>query len=135
MRVIQAGCPLPVRSALCALTLLLACVLCIPMGAHAQSAVDGALAGTVADATGAVVPNAVLRISNATGAEASTGSDGRGFFRMIALSPGEYTLEASAPGFAPQSAAVTVRVGELAVLTVKLAPATATASVTVTGIS
>ncbi len=116
-----------------ALALLLVCALCVPM--QAQSAVDGALAGTVVDATGAVIPNAVLRItSSTTGAEASTGSDARGFFRMIALTPGEYALQASAQGFALQSAVVTVRVGELAVLTVQLAPAAASSSVTVSGI-
>jgi hypothetical protein len=107
------------------LTLLFVCVLCLPLRLDAQSAVDGALAGTVVDASGAAVPNAVLRIRNAaTGAEASTGSDERGFFRMIALEPGEYMLQVSARGGTPncalQGARVTVRVGEVAVLTVRL---------------
>ena len=125
MRVFQVGRYLSVYIA--------ACVLCILLSAHAQSAVDGALAGTVVDPSGAVIPNAVLRVANsATGAEASTGSDGRGFFRMIALAPGEYMLQASAPGFAMQAAVVSVRVGELAVVTVRLAPGSATAAVTVT---
>jgi hypothetical protein len=124
MRVFQAGSYFSVCVA--------ACVLCISMGAHAQSAVDGALAGTVMDPSGAVIPNAVLRVANsATGAEASTGSDARGFFRMIALAPGEYRLQAIAPGFAMEAAPVTVRIGELAVVTVRLAPESATASVTV----
>jgi len=118
-----------------ALGLLLACALLLPLSARAQSAVDGALAGTVVDASGAVVADAVVRVnSSATGAEASTGSDARGFFRLPALVPGEYTLQASAPGFAMQHAAVTVRVGELAVVTVRLAAASA-ASVTVSGVN
>ena len=133
MRIFQAGSYLSVRSVLCALAILLVCV---PVRSRAQSAVDGALAGTVVDASGAVIANAVVRVSNsATGVEASTGSDARGFFRMIALAPGEYTLQASAPGFAVQNAGVTVRVGELAVLTVRMTPAGAAVSVTVNGVA
>ncbi len=89
---------------------------------QAQSAVDGALAGTVLDAWDGVVANAVLRVSSNTGVEASTGSDVRGVFRMIALTPGDYLLEASAVGYKPQRAMVTVHVGEMAVLTVRLLP-------------
>lgn len=130
MRESQAGSSLCVRAVQCAFALLLVCGTCVSVSA--QSAVDGALAGTLVDPTGAVIPNAVLRVANrATGAEASTGSDARGFFRMIALSPGEYTLQARAPGFALQEAAVTIRVGELAVLTVRLAPSSVLTSVMV----
>jgi len=120
---------------LCALVLLLVCMM-PGVSLRAQSAVDGALAGTVVDASGAVVGDAMLRVSNtATGVEVSTGSDARGFFHLPALTPGEYTLQASAPGFAPLHAVVTVRVGEMAVVTVRLLPEGAKVAVTVPAVS
>ena len=67
--------------------------------AAAQSA-TGTIAGTVTDATGAVLPAATVVITNTdTGAarELVTGSDGR--FRAPELAPGPYTVVASMTGF------------------------------------
>jgi hypothetical protein len=66
----------------------------------AQSAVDGAIGGTVQDKTGAIVPNAAVTIhSNATNAEQKVTADASGFFRVIHLNPGTYTVTITATGF------------------------------------
>ncbi|HEY0308967.1 MAG TPA: carboxypeptidase regulatory-like domain-containing protein [Acidobacteriaceae bacterium] len=98
-----------------------ATILALSLAAHAQSAAEGGLAGTVTDTHGAALADAVLLLTNtATAAEISTGTDARGQFQLPALDPGEYNLRAAASGFAPQQATVTVRVGELAVFRIKL---------------
>ncbi len=82
---------------------------------YGQSAVDGAIGGTVEDKSGAVVPNAkVIVRSNGTNAEQTLTADGSGFFRAIHLQPGLYTVTVSAPGFDTfRSDNVTVTVGSL----------------------
>ena len=68
---------------------------------HAQSTTQGAIAGTVFDATEAAVPNAKVVIhNNATNAELTLTSDATGFYKAPLLSPGTYTVTVSATGFA-----------------------------------
>jgi len=64
---------------------------------------QASIRGNVHDATGAVVPNAQLRLVNvATGVQATTTSNEKGDYLFLNLNPGSYTLEASSPGFASQ---------------------------------
>jgi hypothetical protein len=81
----------------------------------AQSAVDGAIGGTVEDKTGAVVSGATVTIrSNGTNAEEKLTTDASGFFRAIHLTPGMYTVTVEASGFEKfSSPAVAVEVGLL----------------------
>ena len=74
--------------------------LMVPIQSSAQTAVDGAIGGTVVDSTGAVVPGAIAIVHNlATNAEQSADSDSSGYFRIIHLQPGTYTVTVSAKGF------------------------------------
>ena len=58
------------------------------------------LTGTVADPTGAVIPNAAVSVTNTqTGAKRSDTSDTQGRFTIPQLPPGTYSLMAQAPGF------------------------------------
>ena len=58
------------------------------------------LAGTVKDATGAVLPGATVSLhNNATGADRTITSDGAGQYVMPSLPPGDYRVTVSAPGF------------------------------------
>jgi len=79
----------------------------------AQSATDGAVAGTVMDAQGAEVPSALVVLhDNGTAAEQKLAVDAQGYFRIGQLSPGDYSLVVSAPGFGQYRAAhVQVQVG------------------------
>jgi len=83
--------------------------------ALAQSAVDGAVAGTVLDSSGAALPNAVVVVHNtATNADVTAVTDGSGYFRVSRLVPGIYTVTVSVSGFSEYSAShVTVEVGKL----------------------
>jgi hypothetical protein len=81
----------------------------------AQTAVDGAVAGTTIDAAGALVPNATVVVhSVATNADSKMATDNSGYFRATRLAPGEYTVTVTAPGFATfVQRHVTVEVGKL----------------------
>ena len=95
---------------------LSACIFaCASVSAFAQSAVDGAIGGNVEDKTGAVVPNATVTIhANGTNAEQKVTTDASGFFRVIHLNPGMYTVTVEAPGFEKFNAsAISVEVGLL----------------------
>jgi hypothetical protein len=63
-------------------------------------AVSGDLVGTVADATGAVVPNAtVTAVNAATGIRAAASTNASGSYRLANLLPGNYDVSAEAAGF------------------------------------
>ena len=79
----------------CWLPLLL---LAIP-AAFAQ-APTGAIAGTVYDASGAVVPNAAIKVkSDATAFERSLNSNQAGQYSANSLASGTYQIRVSAAGF------------------------------------
>src|ERR1017187_5313292 len=88
----------------------------------AQTAVDGAIAGTVEDSTGAAIPNATLLVhSTATNADTSVVSDARGYFRVPRLAPGDYSVKVADSGFANYTAQhVVVEVGKLTQITPQL---------------
>src|SRR5215472_12456971 len=80
------------------------CMMLLPgVWAHVQAQTPGdtALSGTIQDPDGKVVPNAAITVTNeSTGAvkNATSGADGR--FSAGGLTPGSYTIEVIAPGFA-----------------------------------
>jgi hypothetical protein len=87
-------------SALLALVAL-AGVLSIPAAAQV---LYGSLLGTIEDATGAVVPNATVSITEkATGFTRDTTSDAAGNYSLPSIPAGTYTVKISANGFKTQS--------------------------------
>ncbi len=101
--------------------------------AAAQSAVDGAIGGTVKDPTEAIVSGASVVIQNTgTNATQTVMTDTSGYFRVIRLQPGLYTVRVSAGGFSSYEAArVEVTVGSLTTVEPHLAAAGATETVDV----
>ena len=101
--------------------------------AAAQTAVDGAVAGTVVDSTDAAVSGAAVVVhSTATNADTKVTTDTSGYFRATRLVPGVYTVMVSAPGFASYEAEhVTVEVGKLTEVTPRLAVSSETTTVEV----
>jgi hypothetical protein len=84
-----------VLSVLVVLTIITA-----PIALQAQIGGQGAISGTVADPTGAVVPQAtVIALNVATGVETSRTSSSDGLYNVSPLIPGTYTLTVSATGF------------------------------------
>jgi outer membrane receptor protein involved in Fe transport len=89
-----------------------------PLVCAAQSSTDGAIAASVVDTTGAIVPGATVVIhSNGTGADQKATTDSQGYFRVGQLTPGEYTVSITAASFAGYSAPhVQVQVGSISEL-------------------
>ena len=67
--------------------------------AHSQTS-QGILAGVARDATGASIPHASISLTNqATGEKRTITAGNDGSYRVDALTPGPYSLQATAPGF------------------------------------
>jgi hypothetical protein len=74
-------------------------LLSFPPSAAAQMT-RGAVSGTVRDAQGAVTPGATVTVTNvATNSVRIAVSDGQGFYRVPALDPGTYNVNAELTGF------------------------------------
>ena len=123
------------RLNLCMLAVLVALMLTgfAATSALAQSTTDGAIGGTVYDATGATVANAkVLVRSNDTNNEETVTTDESGYYRAAKLQPGSYTVSLDVTGFASFKAEqVIVQVGNVTELVVHLNLASAGATVIV----
>ena len=102
---------------------------------HAQTAVDGAIGGTVLDSSGAVVSGAAVAVhNNGTNAEQNAVTDASGYFRVIHLQPGAYNVTVTAQGFDTfKSVNVTVEVGVLTDVQAALKVGNSAQTVEVTG--
>ncbi|HZZ37914.1 MAG TPA: carboxypeptidase-like regulatory domain-containing protein [Acidobacteriaceae bacterium] len=91
------------------------------------------LNGRVTDSSGAVVPNATVKLTlEATGAVRQGTTDNSGQYQFSQLIPGRYTLTVSAPQFATaEHANLDLLVSQPATANVQLQPATVTQQVTV----
>jgi hypothetical protein len=82
------------------LRILAAAVYALPM--YGQTANTGAIAGSVSDPSGALVPRAAVVVnSQGTGEERDVTTDAEGSFSAPFLTPGNYDLTVRTPGFAP----------------------------------
>ncbi len=101
--------------------------------ASAQS--TATLAGTVKDATGAVLPNATVVLhNNGTGTDRTINSDGAGQYVVPSLAPGDYRISVTAPGFNSYIVkSYVLQVDQKATLDVPLAPASTGQTVEVEG--
>ena len=82
--------------------ILLACSLVLTVStAMAQSAVTGAIGGSVSDPNNAAIPNAKVTLKNLdNNREESATTDAEGRYRFTNLQPGSYHLTITATGFA-----------------------------------
>ncbi|TAM78963.1 MAG: hypothetical protein EPN47_19830 [Acidobacteria bacterium] len=82
------------------LPFLLLAIIIFPAGSKAQQVATATINGTVTDATGAVVPSAKVMLQNiATNVEKSTTTNGSGYYTLLNILPGRYTLTVSKAGF------------------------------------
>src|SRR5439155_7424520 len=90
--------------------------------------------GTIVDSSGQVVPGAAVDLRDAaTNQVRRTVSDDRGAFRFVALAPGTYDVGVQLEGFAPfQQQHLTLAIGATSQLTIRLAPAAISQTMTVT---
>ena len=100
----------------------------------AQTSTTGSIEGTVTDPTGAAVPGVTVTATRQGGRSTTATTNDEGFFRMLALEPGMYTISIEAEkGFAKfEQADVPVNLSRTSTVTVQLRPAGATETVTVT---
>ncbi len=119
-----------------AVTAVLAAMLFISLASAPvmAQATTGTLRGTVIDAQGGVVPNAVVKVKNeATGEEVpSVTTSGEGTYEIAALKPGKYTVTVEATNFKrSQITGADVRVGIINPLDIKLEAGNVSETVTV----
>src|ERR1700761_2538111 len=94
----------------------------------------GTIAGTVTDASGAVIPGATVTIENpVSGLSRTTKTDASGQYRFTNLPFNPYHLSAHAEGFSPFTADVPVRSSVAVSPIIKLQVGGASTTVTVTG--
>jgi len=75
--------------------------ICSSAARDASAQAVGAIGGTVADASGAVLPGATVTLSNpgTIGGNQETTTDARGAFQFLRLVPGTYAVKAELAGF------------------------------------
>ncbi len=119
----------------CTIFAVLLSLLSFVPSARAQSAVDGAVGGSVLDSTGAAVPNASITVRNTgTNAEQRAVTDASGYFRVIHLQPAAYQVTITASGFDTYDAkSVIVQVGSLTDVEAHLKVGSSAQTVEVTG--
>ncbi len=118
------------RSILCSVALLLIFSTNLVL---AQS--TATLQGAVTDQTGAVVPNAEVKVVNeATNLERITRTDSTGNYSVPALPPGKYRLDVQAPGLQHQViTGLTLEVDRTVAKNISLKPASVESTITITG--
>ena len=116
------------------LVAVFAALLLLPGISMAQSIVTGAISGTVADPSGAVIVGASLTLkNNATGESLTTTSGGTGGYQFTLLTPGTYSLVVTQTGFKQASEAVEVHLGQISTVNLKMEVGSGTITVEVTG--
>jgi hypothetical protein len=111
--------------------LLMTATVAVSFG-QAISSNGGSIQGTVTDPTGAIIPNAVVVVSNSdTGFSRTLATDSAGLYTIGPLNPGTYVVEISAPGFIKQRLTTVVRTGTSTNANEKLTLGSATETVEV----
>jgi len=108
----------------------------VALGAAAQGGNAGIVQGTVSDPSGAVIPNATVRISNQmSGLERTTTTDATGQFEFANIPFNPYQISVTANGFAPTARNFEIRsaVGTSLKLTLQIKGASSTVTVEDTG--
>ena len=103
-------------------TILMLCVMC-QNSALAQSATTGSINGTVVDSSGAVVPGAIVTITDlATRDQRALTSNAEGRFTVPFLKPDNFEVSATAQGLQSTKTTVQVLTGQQAAVNLTLSP-------------
>ena len=114
--------------------LLMVLALALTGAVWAQNFTQGAISGTVTDASGAVLPNAMVKIKNLDKGYAHELTSGAaGGFQFNEADPGNYLVEVTASGFKTYSARITVVVSQVTTVNAKLEVGAAGTTVEVSG--
>jgi hypothetical protein len=113
--------------------IILALALCLSVSVFGQRN-TAAVAGTTTDPTGAVVPSAqVTAVQTSTGTTTRTQSNESGFYQLLNLAPGTYSLRIEHAGFqAFVQEGIVLQVDQSATINISLKVGSQADSVTVT---
>ena len=112
-------------------SVLLLSLLVLTIGVNAQTRI-GSIQGTVKDPNGALVPNAVVTLSQPlTGYKQTVQTDAQGTYRIVNVPFNTYTLRAEGAGFQPADESIDLESGVPLTVDLTLSIETATAKVTV----
>jgi len=107
-------------------------LLSVPALVQAQTD-TGRVTGSIADASGAIIPGTVLTLTNVdTGVAQTATADASGNFNFSAVVRGNYKLEAKAEGFASAAQTLTIQVSQVQEVNLRLTPGTTNTVVQVT---
>ena len=110
----------------------------LPATSSGQSGTTGAIAGTLTDTTGAVLPGVTVEASSPALIERVrvAVSDGSGEYKVVDLRPGTYTVTFTLPGFSVvQRENVVLTTGFTAAVNAEMTVGEVTETVVVTGVS
>ena len=94
---------------------------------------SGTVTGTVTDPSGAVLPNATIKLtSDATGQATTAKTNAEGSFTFPSLAPGSYHLDCTATGFAEVTLPVTLQTNQVLNVPVQVAVRSSVQTVQVT---
>jgi hypothetical protein len=101
--------------------LVVLAALLLPNLLAAQSTTNGAISGTVTDASGAVLPDVTVNLkSTEKGFTSATKTNAQGFYQFPLLEPGRYAVTISAANFQTSTLTTTVSVGTTSIVNAKL---------------
>ncbi|MGB7134187.1 MAG: TonB-dependent receptor [Acidobacteriaceae bacterium] len=108
--------------------------LCLALSAPgALAQFSGTVTGTVVDSSGAVVPNAGMKLDNdATGQITMATTNASGVFTFPSLAPGNYHLTSTAKGFGTVTVAVALQTNQVLNVPIRLAVGSSVQTVNVT---
>ncbi len=113
-----------------ALVVLLAIIMCASTGSAQSGA--GSIQGTVVDPTGAVIPGALVQVTNqANGEVVDSKSNKAGFYQVPGLFTGSYTITVSAPNMKTYVRTLELQTSQFAVINASLTPGSVSQKVTV----
>jgi hypothetical protein len=122
-----------VSKSIVTMALLLFWTMAAPSFLHAQSTTQGNIRGTITDPSGAVVSGATVTLhDDDTGQTLTRTSNSTGAYEFPFLSPGHYTLSATAPNYQTITRQVSATVGQISTINVQLPVHAAEQTVTVT---
>jgi Carboxypeptidase regulatory-like domain/TonB dependent receptor/TonB-dependent Receptor Plug Domain len=112
---------------------LITLVISMAITGQAQTANTGALTGTVADQSGAAIPNVNIVVTNpSNGSVRTVATDSAGVYRVSLLPPGSYSVQATAAGFKEAVRSdLSIAVTEITTLNLQLSVGTNAETVTV----
>jgi Carboxypeptidase regulatory-like domain len=126
-----------IRTSFAFAALAVLCLCFYSVASRGQSTTQGAIAGTVLDASGAAVPGAAITLHNdGTNAEFRLTADASGYFKAPLVPPGTYTVTVTMASYGTYNAkAVPVTVGSLTELHPELKTGSTLETVEVTGVA